>query len=119
MEDSDFLAELEAEIKAVLPLVYESSCLLREDNHSKFPIFTLSRMQLPFGTPIAEEETNGRAFKLAASTTEEFIQLGLIPVEKAKNFIATFKPAEQFACLFVVPDNASGARFVFYPYESE
>jgi hypothetical protein len=119
MDDLAFLSELKSEIKAVLPLFRESSELLIEEDFSRFPVFTMSKQQLPFGTPLLEEEFTGRSFRLGVSTAEEFIELGIIPVDKAKNFIASFKPADKFACLFVVPEQTSGARFVFYPYDAE
>lgn len=70
------------------------------------------------GTLLSTPTEDSHGFHLYVATTEEFIHKGAIPIEKAKSFIATYKPVDTHCCLFVIPDDFEEARFIFYPLKS-
>lgn len=114
-ERPDFLASLEKDIHLFKDAIREASESIVRDEISAYPIFVATKADFPVGELILDREELDTEWSIRASTAEDFIREGIIPVEKAKFFITQYKSPAEFICLFVVPD-AERANFIFVPY---
>ncbi|MDA0930306.1 MAG: hypothetical protein ACO3AF_02180 [Flavobacteriales bacterium] len=115
-ESNSLLSQVQEAYRDFSSVIRDSMNLVLKKDISKYPIYILSVPPFPDSTLLAEcEGTHG--FSLYVSTTEDFIRKGIIPIEKAKAFISTYKPTDTHCCLFVVPENPTEARFIFNPLE--
>ena len=117
-EPLSYLSKVQDAFSFFLPIVQESLNLVIKRDISKYPIYVFSAVPFGLGTLLSESSEESHGFSLYVATTEDFIQKGVIPVEKAKSFIATYKPVETHCCLFVVPEDLDEVRFIFYPLKS-
>lgn len=82
---------------------------------SAYPIFVAHQHEVALGEMILDRGELGTSWSIQASTLEEFVEKGIIQHAKKEMFIQSFKPAEDFMCVFtIVPE---GANFVYYPYK--
>jgi len=117
-EPISFLSKVQDSFSFFLPLIQDSLNLVRQNEISKYPIYVLSTFPFGIGTLLAESTVDSHGFSLYITTTEEFIRRGIIPIEKAKSFIATYKPIESYCCLFVTTEDIAQSRFIFYPIKT-
>lgn len=114
-ERPDFLDSLEKDIGLYKEAIREASDTIIRDEISAYPIFVASRDEFPLGELILDSSELDTEWSIRASTAEDFIREGIIPVDKAKFFITNYKSPAEFICLFVVPDRQR-ANFIFLPY---
>lgn len=82
---------------------------------SAYPIFVAHQHEVALGEMILDRAELGTNWTIQASTLEEFVEKGIIQHSKKELFIQSFKPADDFMCVFtIVPE---GANFVYYPYK--
>ncbi len=82
---------------------------------SAYPIFVAHQHEVALGEMILDRNELGTNWSIQASTLEEFVEKGIIQHSKKEMFIQSFKPADDFMCVFaIVPE---GANFVYYPYK--
>jgi hypothetical protein len=117
-EPISYLSKVQDSFSFFLPLIQDSLNLVLKKEISKYPIYVFSTFPFGVGTLLAEAVEGSHGFNLYVTTTEEFIRKGIIPIEKAKSFIATYKPVESHCCLFVATEDVEQARFIFYPLKS-
>ena len=82
---------------------------------SAYPIFVAHQHEVALGEMILNRAELGTNCTIQASTLEEFIEKGIIQQSKTENFIQSYKPADDFICVFVIVPE--GANFVYYPYK--
>lgn len=82
---------------------------------SAYPIFVAHQHEVALGEMILNRSELGTNWTIQASTLEEFIEKGIIQHSKKEMFIQSFKPADDFMCVFTIV--LEGANFVYYPYK--
>ena len=87
---------------------------LMAEGYTLFPIFVAHQHEVDLGEVILDRNELNTAWTIHASSLEEFIEKRLIDEDKRGYFEKSFKPANEFMCLFVIVPE--GANFVFYPY---
>jgi len=117
-EPLSYLSKVQEAFSFFLPIIQESQDLVLKKDISKYPIYVFSSVPFGLGTLLSDASANSHGFGLYVATTEEFIQKGVIPLDKAKSFIATYKPVDVHCCLFVVTEHIDEARFIFYPLKT-
>lgn len=95
----------------------EASYQIRVRTISNYPIFPISKIQLPIGQLFLGIEDMDIAWNYNISYLDEFKQRKLISDEKEKDFIEAYKNPDEFCCLFVVDD--AFTNFVFVPYPED
>lgn len=111
----EYLDSLEKDIRMFMPAIKETSETIVSDEISDYPVFIAHKGFFPLGEKILDRDELEAEWSVNASTAEELIQGGVIPVDKARFFISQYKPAAEYICLFVVPDETQ-ANFIFVPY---
>jgi hypothetical protein len=114
-ETPDYLEELEQDLKLFKEPIREVSETIIRDQISQYPVFIAYKEHFPFGELILDKDELETEWSIKASTAEDLIREGVIPLEKAKFFLTHYKSASEYICLFVVPD-MKRANFIFVPY---
>jgi len=95
--------------------IKEASYLIRKQGFSDYPIFAISKVELPIGKLLFGKDDMGLSWNYYASFLDEFIQRKLI--EKEAEFKESYKDADEFCCLFVVDEKLTG--FIYIPYPTD
>ncbi|KXK36633.1 MAG: hypothetical protein J5I52_11015 [Saprospiraceae bacterium] len=114
MSDIEKFIALESEIKPYKKILAQAADVILNENVSKYPIFIVHQQEIEMGVLLIE---GGKDFRwsINASTLEEFVSKEIVFMEKAKDFISTYKDPEMYLCLFVLSD--LGAQFIYLPRE--
>ena len=113
--DGKYLGKITGDFVRVADHLKEASYLIRKRGFSDFPIFPISKSELPIGQLLIGKEDLGLEWNYYASYLDEFVQRKLI--EKEQEFRTTYKDADEFCCLFVV--DVDFTSFIFIPYPEE
>lgn len=85
------------------------------EGYSDYPIFIAHQHEVSMGEVILDRNELNTSWTINVSTLEDFVEKGIVKEDRKDYFIAKFKPADKFMCLFVIVPE--GANFVFYPYK--
>lgn len=112
MASVDQFLALQQQLQPYKKILAQAADVILDENVSKYPIFIVHQQELHMGVSLIEA---GDKFKWSvnASTLEEFVTKELIFMDKAQDFIATYKDPEINLCLFVLSE--LGAQFIFIP----
>ncbi|HLS95125.1 hypothetical protein [Sphingobacterium allocomposti] len=108
------LQSLKVDLDFYKESIKEVSIDMVAEGYTLYPIFIAHQHEVSIGEPILRHEELNTRWSIHASSLEEFVERGLIKEERKNYFIKTYKPADEYMCLFVVVPE--GANFVFYPY---
>ncbi|TVR90302.1 MAG: hypothetical protein EA411_00840 [Saprospirales bacterium] len=104
---------LREEVKPYIPLLSKASDEIIKSEVSRYPIFALSKEDIPFGVKLVVRGGRSGPWNVNASMLEEFVGRKLIMEENAADFISTYKDPRTYLCLFVLSE--LGAQFIFIP----
>jgi len=110
-----FMGVLSSDFIKVADMLKEASYQIRKRGYSDFPLFPVSKTQLPVGSLLYEKGSFGNDWQYYASFMEEFLERGLIA--RFDEFKAVYKDPEEFCCLFVVDEEFT--NFVFIPFPED
>lgn len=110
-----YLDSLEQDIAYFREAIREAAASILDDEISAYPVFVFFTSHFPIGERILDREELHTSWSVNATTAEELIRDGVIPLDKAKFFVAQYKPAREYMCLLVVPEGAT-PNFIFVPY---
>jgi len=97
--------------------IKEASYQIRKRGFSDFPIFIISKAEIPLGQLLYKKEEVGTEWNYFVTYLDEFIQRKIIKKEKEEEFKLNYKNPEEFCCLFVVDGDFT--KFVFIPYPED
>ncbi len=114
-----YLGTISSDFVKIADLIKEAAWQIRKHKLSEFPIFPISKVEIPIGALLVKKgETESKEWNFYASTLEEFTQRTLVDLEQGeKAFKETYKNPDEFCCLFVVDE--SFTNFVYIPYPNE
>lgn len=112
MASVDQFLALQQQLHPYKKILAQAADVILDENVSKYPIFIVHQQELHMGVSLIEA---GDKFKWSvnASTLEEFVTKELIFMDKAQDFISTYKDPEINLCLFVLSE--LGAQFIYIP----
>lgn len=84
---------------------------------SKFPIFPISKVELPLGKLLLGKHEFGTNWNYYISFLDEFVQRKIVSEDHILDFEAAYKDPDEFCCLFVVDHEFT--NFVFIPYPED
>ncbi|MTI21271.1 hypothetical protein E1176_09585, partial [Fulvivirga sp. RKSG066] len=95
----------------------EASYQIRKREFSDYPIFPISKFDLPIGQLLIGKNELATNWNYNASYLDEFVQLEIVAKDKTDEFKRAYKDPDEFCCLFVVDDDFT--NFVYIPYPEE
>jgi hypothetical protein len=114
-EEKAYLQSLESELKQHKQLLKESAEAVLKDEITNFPIFVFHKLEFNIGEPLLVSQEEETEWNITMVTLEQLIQIGFIPLEKAKLFISSYKDPERYVCVLAI-ENPKQTSFVYYPY---
>ncbi len=95
----------------------EASYQIRKRGFSDYPIFPVSKNEIPIGNILYKKEEVHTEWNYYVTYVDEFVQRKLIKEENLDLFKETYKDPDEFCCLFVIDGEFN--NFVFVPYPEE
>ena len=108
-----FLGIISSDFVKVSDFLKEASYQIRKRAFSKFPIFVMSKSEIPIGTLLYEQGQLGNEWNYHASFVEEFVQRKLM--ENMEDFVGIFKDPDEYCCLFVLDPAFTNFTIIPYP----
>lgn len=115
--DGKYLGKITKDFVIVSETLKEASYQLRARKISEYPIFPVSRIELPIGKMLLSKTEVATEYNYHFSFLENFVEHHLVLEEKKNEFISTYKNPEEFCCLFVVDGDFT--RFMYIPYPED
>ncbi|MCK5209977.1 MAG: hypothetical protein KAQ79_18210 [Cyclobacteriaceae bacterium] len=97
--------------------IKEASYQIRKRGFSDFPIFIISKVEIPLGQLLYKKDEVGTNWNYFVTYLDEFVQRKIIEKEKVEDFKKTYKNPDEFCCLFVI--DGEFTKFVFIPYPED
>lgn len=112
-----YLGNITQDFVIVADNLKEAAYQIRINNISDYPIFPISKADLPIGSLLIGKKDIALQWNYYASFMNEFVERGLIEGEGIELFQQTYKNPDEFCCLFVV--DVEFTNFVFVPYPED
>ncbi|MCG8386627.1 MAG: hypothetical protein MJA30_13850 [Cytophagales bacterium] len=109
-----YLGSISQDFVVVADTLKEASYQVRKRGFSDYPIFPVSKIDLPIGQLLIGKTELATHWNYNVSYLDEFIQREIILGEGEAEFKESYKDPDEFCCLFVVDDNFT--NFVYIPY---
>lgn len=111
-----YLGTISQDFVKVADTLKEASYQIRKAGF-EFPIFPISKEQLPIGQVLIPGGPMNLEWNYYASFLDEFLQRELVAPDKEEDFKNTYKDPDEFCCLFVVDQDF--ASFVYIPFPED
>ncbi|MDH5474402.1 MAG: hypothetical protein OEX22_01795 [Cyclobacteriaceae bacterium] len=115
--DGKYLGTITNDFLVVSETLKEASYQIRKRGFSEYPIFPITKSDVPIGQLLIAKEEMATTWNYNASYLDEFIQRNLVDPEKEAAFKEAYKNPDEFCCLFVV--DLDFTRFTFIPYPED
>lgn len=112
-----YLGTITADFAVVSDTLKEASYQIRKRGFSDFPVFPISKVEIPIGQLLIGRTELATQWNYYVSYLDEFVQRKLIDVEKEEDFKSTYKNPDEFCCLFVVDE--AFTKFLYIPYPED
>ena len=110
-----YLGTITADFALVSETLKEASYQIRTRGFSDFPIFPISKIDIPVGQLLIGKSELPIKWNYYASYLDEFLQRKLVDAEKEEDFKRTYKDPDEFCCLFVVDENFTNFLYIPFP----
>ncbi len=111
-----YLGTISQDFVKVCDTLKEASYQIRKGGFD-FPIFPISKEELPIGQLLIPSEPLNLVWNYYASFLNEFVQRELVATVKEEEFKTNYKDPDEFCCLFVV--DKEFASFVYIPFPED
>ena len=112
-----YLGSISEDFVVVAETLKEASYQIRKRDFSDFPIFVVSKIDLPIGQLLIGKTDLATHWNYNASFLDEFVQREIVAEDMVEGFKKNYKDPDEFCCLFVVDDNFT--NFVYIPYPED
>jgi len=112
-----YLGTITSDFVKISDNLKEASYQIRSRGFSKYPIFPISKTEIPIGQILIKQKELENAWNYNASFLDEFVQRSLVEKENESQFISAYKDPDEFCCLFVMEEKFT--NFVFIPYPND
>lgn len=108
-----YLGTITKDFVVVADTLKEASYQIRKRGFSDYPIFPISKTDIPIGKLLIGRNELVTAWNYYASYLDEFVQRKL--VEQAEEFKKAYKNPDEFCCLFVIDQDFTNFLFIPFP----
>ncbi len=115
--DGKYLGTITSDFVKVADTLKEASYQVRKRGFSDYPIFPISKEEIPIGQLLIDKKELGTTWNYYITYINEFIDRKLIDETKVEDFKKTYKDPDEFCCLFVVDKAFTNYLFVPYPVD--
>jgi hypothetical protein len=112
-----YLGTISSDFIKVCDTLKEASYQMRKRGISDFPIFPISKTELPIGKLLFGMQEFGTGWNYYVTFLDEFVQREIISKDKTEEFKSAYKNADEYCCLFVVEPEFT--NFIFIPYPED
>ena len=112
--DGKYLGTISSDFAIVSETLKEASYQIRNREYSEYPIFAISKTNIPIGVLLIGKEDLATEWNYFASYMENFVDGKLIEKDKIEEFKSVYKDPDEFCCLFVLDGDFT--KFLFIPY---
>ena len=112
-----YLGTITKDFVVVSDTLLEASSQIRKGDFSQYPIFVFAKQEVPLGGLLVNADELNLEWHVFASYLELFVQQGIIEPDGVNYFLANYKNADEFCCLFVLDKEFT--KFVFVPYPED
>lgn len=109
-----YLGTLSQDFVKVADQIKEASYQIRTRGFSDYPIFIMSKNDIPLGQLLYKKEEVGTDWNYCVTYLDEFVQRKIVVKNKEEDFKKQYKDPDEFCCLFVIDQGFT--KFVFIPY---
>lgn len=110
-----YLGTITADFAVVAETLKEASYQIRKRGFSDYPVFPISKTDIPIGQLLIGRKELAAQWNYYASFLDEFVQRKLIAADKVEEFKETYKNPDEFCCLFVVDTDFTSFLYIPYP----
>ncbi len=112
-----YLGTISKDFVKIADIIKEASYQVRVRKFSDFPIFPISKTDIPIGKLLLGREELQLEWNYNITYLDEFVQRKLIAEENVEEFKKNYKDPEEFACLFVVDMEFTNYLYIPYPVD--
>ena len=112
-----YLGSISKDFVVIADTLKEASYQIRKRGFSDYPIFPISKIDLPIGQLLIRKLELATNWNYNASFLDEFVQREIVAEDKVEEFKESYKDPDEFCCLFVVDDEFT--NFVYIPYPED
>lgn len=112
-----YLGSISQDFVIVADTLKEAAYQIKKRGFSDYPIFPVSKIDLPIGQLLIGKLELATNWNYNASYLDEFIQREIVGEDSVEEFKANYKDPDEFCCLFVIDDEFT--KFVFIPYPED
>ena len=112
-----YLGTITKDFVVVCDTLKEASYQIRKREISTHPIFVFARQEVSLGGLLVNADEMNLEWHVFASYLELFVQQGIVEAEGVPYFVANYKDADEYCCLFVLDEEFT--KFVFIPYPED
>ena len=112
-----YLGKITQDFIKVADQIKEASYQIRKRGFSDYPIFIISKTEIPIGQLLYQKEDVGTSYNYYVTYIDEFLERKIIGSEKEEDFKNNYKDPEEFCCLFVIDKDFT--KFIFIPYPED
>lgn len=112
-----YLGSISQDFVVVADTLKEASYQIRKRGFSDYPIFPISKIDLPIGQLLIAKTDLATNWNYNASYLDEFVQREIVSKEGIEIFKRNYKDPDEFCCLFVVDDEFTNFLYIPYPEE--
>ena len=110
-----YLGTISSDFVKISDMLKEASYQVRSRGFSDFPIFPISKVEIPIGKLLYGRKELKLQWNYYITYLDEFVERGV--VAKAEEFKGTYKDPDEFCCLFVVDETFTNFLYIPYPEE--
>ena len=108
-----YLGLITKDFVVVADTLKEAAYQVRKRGFSEFPIFPISRIDMPFGQKLIGRDELATDWNYHITYIDEFVQREIVTDLEA--FKKAYKNPDEFCCLFVMDQEFTNFLFVPYP----
>lgn len=112
-----FLGEITQDFIKISDHIKEASYHIRKNGFSDYPIFPVSKSELPIGQILYGKSEMNLIWNYYASYLDEFLQRKLIDKERIAVFKRSYKDPDEYCCLFLVDKRMTSFIYIPYPID--
>lgn len=112
-----YLGTISQDFIKIADIIKESSYQVRVRKFSDYPIFPISKTDIPIGKLLLSKEDLNLEWHYYITYLDEFVQRKLIEEDNVEEFKRNYKDPEEFACLFVVDKKFTNYLYIPYPVD--